>query len=193
LKGSIAESLVRQYVEDETMPSLEKEGWDYVFFMGYLPEIVPYDNLPPEQRPIQHGGKFFISKDIFPNREFLTNLRKLDKLIEHEPDGFLVKLKKTGETKPLKEAFVEFGLFGVEGYIGRSKNAKNEQLPMVDGEIEIIEVKSDKAHLQASQRKNYIKVVSNGYALRYFHVRIVSFEKNQYEIEEKLITNPKQI
>lgn len=193
VKGHISECLVRQHIEDRVIPSLKKEGWDYVFFVGYLPSIIPYDNLPPEQRPFQDGEKFFITKDIFPNREFLTNLKKLDKLIEYEPDGFLIKLKKTRETKPLREALVEFRLLGVDGFIGCHKHGKTEQLPIVNGEIEVIEVKSEKAHLQASQRKNYTKVVSNGYALRYFHVRMISFERNQFEVREKIIRNADEI
>jgi len=188
-KGDISESLVKQHIEDITIPSLKKEGWDYVFFISHLSSIIPYENLPPQKRPFQDGEKFFICKDIFPNNEFLMNLRKLDKMIGCEPDGFLIKLKETSETKPFGEALAEFRLLNVNGF----KKVKNRQLPLVNGEIEVIEVKSDKAHFQASQRKNYVKVVSNGYSLRFFHVKVISFERNQFEIVEKIIRNPDEI
>ena len=68
-----------------------------------------------------------------------------------------------------------------------------EQFPIVNGEIEVIEVKSNKAHLQAYQRKNYVRLINNGYALHFFRVRIVSFESNQFEIQEKIVKNVNEL
>lgn len=70
-------------------------------------------------------------------------------------------------------------------FIG-SEHDENEQLPIVNGEVEVIEVKSDKGDIKSYQRKDYIKLVNNGCSLRYFHVKIISFERNQFEISEKL-------
>ena len=71
------------------LPSLKKEGWDYVFFSRHLHPFFnrKYDTL-----------WFYTSKGIFPKCGLITHLRKLDKL-RREPDGFLIKLKKTGEVK----------------------------------------------------------------------------------------------
>lgn len=182
-----------------TTQSLKKEGWDYAFFREELPRnrsdgrILLYDNLGWLEG-------FFINDGLFPNHKLLSKIEKLKGLIEHKPDGFLIKLKKTGETKTLKEAFglerweVRNGLlhFAPNCFI-RFEHDGNEQVSMVDGEIEAVEVKSDKAHLQSYQRKNYIKIVNNGYALRYFTVKIVSFERNQFDIKERFIKNADEI
>ena len=192
-KGDITETLVRQHIESELIPSLKSEGWDYVFFVDFLESIIPYDDLPPEKRPYQQGEKFFISKELFPSSEFLESHRRLDGLIEGQPDGFLIKLKRTGKAKLLKEALQEFRLFGTDGFVGLSKRVKDEQIPVVNGEIDFIEVKSGKAHFQASQRKNYSRIVKSGYALRYFHVRTVSPTKHQFEIIQQVITDPNEI
>jgi hypothetical protein len=64
--------------------------------------------------------------------------------------------------------------------------------PVVEGEIEIVEVKSGTARLASNQIKSYTDVLRKGYPLRYFHVEIISFERNQFEIKEKLITDPRE-
>jgi hypothetical protein len=68
-----------------------------------------------------------------------------------------------------------------------------DKFPMIDGEIEVIEIKSDRAHLQAYQRKNYVKLIKNGYILHFFRVRIASFEDNQFEIQEKVIKDVNEL
>ena len=192
-KGAITETLVRQHIESELIPSLKREGWDFVFFVDHLESIIPYDDLPPEKRPHQQGEKFFISKELFPSSEFLEYLRRLDGLIEGQPDGFLIKFKRTGKAKLVKEALQEFRLFGKEGFVGQSKRVKDEQIPIVNGEIDLLEVKSGEAHFQSSQRKNYIKIVKSGYTLRYFHVQTVSPTKHQFEITQQVITDANEI
>jgi len=250
VKGHISECLVKQYIKENVVPSLKKEGWDYVFFNRHLhPFFNRYDSL-----------WFYTSNGIFPNRKFIANLRKLDKL-RREPDGFLIKLKKTGEMKTIKTSWSDFSDNQIRI---RPRHAWNEttiielemrcptchmlnmievkplqtsskpslwsklpdfrpskvancrlckkviaepkdvipmgrpqevtpmevnKLPIVNGEIEVIEVKSDKAHLQAYQRKNYVKLIKNGYILHFFRVRIVSFKGNQFEILEKIVKN----
>src|SRR3972149_2352670 len=98
--------------------------------------------------------RFFVANGLFPTRRFLTAFKKLIDLLENVPDGFLIKIKKTRITKPLKEAIKEFELdrwsFSTikgETVFDYSKFYKNEILPVVDGEIEGVEIKSDKATL----------------------------------------------
>jgi len=258
VKGHISEHLVRQHIEEKVIPSLEKEGWDYVFFSRHLHPFFnrSYDNL-----------WFYASKGIFPNRGFIANLRKLDKL-RREPDGFLIKLKKTGKMKTLKISSTDFneneirirlrqlrkgtiiatfekrcptcGVMNIvevkplrtsseplllklpdfrpikvencrlckkaiaepremmpmerqKDMMPTQTEPRSDKLPIVNGEIEVIEVKSDKAHLQAYQRKNYIKLVNNGFVLHFFRVRIISFERNQFEITETIVKNANEI
>ena len=64
---------------------------------------------------------------------------------------------------------------------------------MVNGEIEVVEIKSDKGFLAQNQIRSYVNVVKNGYTLRLFHVKIVSFKGNQFEIREKIIRDPNEI
>jgi hypothetical protein len=69
----------------------------------------------------------------------------------------------------------------------------NEQLPIVEGEIEIVEIKTGKAIIPSQQMISYRKVLEERYFLRFFHVNIISFEKNEFEIEEKLVTTPEEL
>lgn len=250
-KGSITESLVKQYIEKVTIPSLKKEGWEYIFFNH---------NLQSFFNQWHEFLWFYTSKGICPNDEFTSKLEKLDEL-KREPDGFLVKLKKTGKIRNLKMR-QNFRENQIRIHKSHTKNGKPiielemkcpicqslkmvqvkplqpnspwsdvpdfkpirtvnclvcktviaepkniilwsqsqesstvplDKFPEVDGEIEVIEVKSDKAHLQAKQRENYAKLTAIGYPLRFFSVKIVCFEKNQFEVKEKLFTSPNEV
>ena len=66
-------------------------------------------------------------------------------------------------------------------------------IPIVNGDIEIIEVKTGKANIPPYQQKNYRQVVKNGFTFRYFHVDIVTLNENHFEVEEKLLTNPEEV
>ena len=214
-KGVITERLVQSYIEDVVIPSVKNE-WGYAIFRRSFP--FGCDNLKSVKEYKKHmfrcsSGQFFIGNGLFPTSELLLKMEKLTKLLEHSssPDGFLFKFKKTGETKTLKQALTEFGLGGswitescgesgylrdyipehrdpISRFIG-SEHDENEQLPIVNGEAEVIEVKSGKGDVKSHQRKEHIEFVNNGYPLRYFHVEIISFERNQFEIREKFIKN----
>jgi hypothetical protein len=54
--------------------------------------------------------------------------------------------------------------------------------------VEVVEVKTGKGFLPPSQIESYTNIVKKGYRLRYFQVDIVSFERNQFEIREELVT-----
>ena len=59
--------------------------------------------------------------------------------------------------------------------------------------MELIEVKSGKGGIKPYQRENYALAVKKGYVLRLIRVKIICFDENHFEIEEKLITDPKEI
>lgn len=190
-KARITERLVRCYIEDVVIPTLRKQGWSEVIFTPFA-----WCGTEPEEE-FEWEQKFFIANGLFPTKEFLRTFIKLTRLLETVPDGFLLKVRKTERTKPLKGALKEFGLenvqsFGIRGeyWFIRSEHNENEQLPIVNGEIEVIEVKSGKSVLAPSQKRSYRKILQEGYVLRFFHVNIISFEKNEFEIEEKLLTSP---
>jgi hypothetical protein len=209
LKGRIAEKLVQYFIEKAKIPALTKKGWDYVFFRRMLPTDLTQDDLPPLRYaggPFQNiNEKFFVGHGLFPSRKLLTRIKKLSKLLEQfrneSGDGFLIKTRKTGETRTLKEALDTFGLgsfrdgsWSFEGceFVG-SEHKNDEQLPIVNGEIEIVEVKSGTGYLHSEQKECYRKILQEGYALRFFRVNIVSFKRNEFEIQEKLITSPDQL
>lgn len=194
-KGRITERLIRCYIDDVLIPTLRKQGWDDAIFAPQGDSMSEGSEMWSEMEV-----RFLVANGLFPTRRFLTSFKKLTNLLENLPDGFLIKIKKTGITKPLKEAIKEFKLDGWsyhnekgEPIFDYSRFDKNEILPVVDGEIEVVEVKSDKATLPARQKRSYGNILREGYVLRFFHVNIVSFEKNEFEIEEKLLTSPNEL
>lgn len=201
-KARLTERLVKRYIEKVLIPALREEGWDQIIFTPHAwfgDEIEQNKNRPKHMQIFWNlEKKFFIANGLYPTEELLKSFKKLTKLLENTPDGFLVKLRKTEQTKRLKEALEEFGLQGGGWSVGEysyfpSEHDSNEQLPIVEGEIEIVEIKTGKAIIPSHQMISYRKVLEERYALRFFHVNIISFEKNEFEIEEKLVTTPEEL
>jgi len=200
LKGQIAEKLVKSYIEHVLIPALQKE-WDIVIFTPHAwfgDEVEENKNRPEYLRIFwQHEEKFFIANKLFPTQVFLNRFKRLTKLLENVPDGFIIKMKNTGKFKCLKEALNEFNLsYGWEdnGYaFNQSEHKDNELLTIVEGDIEIVEVKCDKSNIPPHQKKSYRNVITGGYALRFLHVDLCLFTRNEFEIDEKLITDPDDV
>jgi len=210
-KARITKRLVEHYFEENLVPRLKKEGWDFIILTSYawfsFQEI---DNFINER-------VFFLYNGLLPTPKLLRSFEKLTETLENAPDGFLVKLKNTGKSKSLKTGIAEMGMkfvsysFGAHSYsevnnlkklgyaIERGlsfdvdKHDQNELLPIVDGEIEVVEVKTGKSNLPPNQKRSYSKIIQEGYVLRFFHVNIISFENNEFEIEEKVITSPTEL
>ena len=70
-----------------------------------------------------------------------------------------------------------------------SKMKNDSQL----AEIEIIEVKTDRGRLSRVQKDEYAKLVKNGYPLRLFHVGIVSFDNDNFEVKHKLVRDVNEV
>jgi len=198
-KGRITERLIECYINDVLIPTLRKQGWDEAIFSPHAwfgDEIEENKHRPDKWKlfPVHMEVRFLVTKGLFPTRQFLTVFKKLTNLLENAPDGFLIKIKKTRKTKPLKEAIKEFQLdrWVVSSCDYRERD-ENEILSVVDGDIEVVEIKSDKATLPSRQKRSYENILREGYVLRFFHVNIVSFEKNEFEIEEKLLTAPNEL
>ena len=195
LKGKIAEMLVHRYIEKVSIPSL-KDKWDEAIFTPiawFGDEEEQNKNRPPFSRIYwKHEEKFFISKNLYPTPDFLGKFKLLTKTLENVPDGFLFKIKEMDGFKTLKEALVEFNLsdywedFGYT--FNRKERSDDQQFAIIDGEIEIVEVKSDESNLPPHQRQSYTAVLNEGFALRFFHVDLSTFAKNEFEVSEKLIT-----
>jgi len=194
-KARITERLVECYVNDVLVSKLKKEGWDDVLYTSHAWFAYPNEKIEFFKNL---EIRLFIANRLFPTKEFLEGFKKLTRLLENVPDGFLIKLKKTGKTKSLKEALQESGLsyhsWSFGGYrFDRMEHDENELLPVVNGEIEVIEIKSGKSVLPPSQKRSYRNILQEGYVLRFFHVNIISFKNNDFEIEEKIIRNPNEL
>jgi hypothetical protein len=109
-------------------------------------------------------------------------------LLANNPDGFLIKMKRTKISKTTIEAIKEFELTSDEESISEEwvfqKLDKNRMLSVVNGTIEVVEVKTEKSKCNPLQTSSYRTTIKNGYPLRLFNVDLSSFI-----IKEKLIVN----
>ena len=128
----------------------------------------------------------FLEKGVFPDSKLYKKTLKLLSILDVATDGILFKLKKTGKMIVAKKAF--------SGVKDRFRETEiSEKIPVVSGEIEVIEIKSDKAFMMPHQKEAYRKVVENGFLFRYFHVNIISLKENQFEIWENVIQNAEEL
>lgn len=193
-KGKITEMLVRRYIEKVLVNALKEEGWDQIIFTpnAWFGDEIEQNKNRPEHMQIfwKFEEELFVRNSLCPTKELLKSFKRLASLLENTPDGFLAKLRKTTQTKQLKDTFKDLGLKN-RGW--SSDHEDKELLPIVEGEIEIVEIKTGKAIIPSHQMISYRKVLDEKYALRFFHVNIISFEKNEFEIEEKLVTTPEEL
>ena len=56
-----------------------------------------------------------------------------------------------------------------------------------DGELEIIEIKTENAKMTRNQKNGYLEALSQGYKIRHFRVDTDSFNKNRFHIIESVI------
>ena len=176
LKGTISETLIKQYIGEEVIPRLLDE-WDRVFFTNFP---IPY----------------LMSKGLFPEISLRNKMKLLVETLKNAPDGYIIKLRNTPNRITLKEALTKIGLSGSFRGSWRNrdeiitvgfKQDENEELSIVNGEIEIVEIKSDKGSLKTHQKQQYHQAIQKGIHLRFFHVNIISFINNEFEITEKQI------
>ena len=192
---------------------MEKEGWDKVLFSQNIPIRIPA--RPQEELP-SHKQEYYsdrfrdikiilLSKEVYPTQELLEMCEQVNSLLKHIPDGFLFKLKGIGQVKPMKDIVSEVGVSEWRWTWKNDYEKINEikfstkqlddskETPIVTGEIETIEVKSDKGRLSSVQKDDYINLVKNGYPLRLFHVEIVSFDNNHFEVKQKLMRTVNEV
>lgn len=221
-KGRITESLVRYYISENLIPRLKEEkGWTDVFFgklesplnriekellqgnTQAVKEMEEWNRGYYLDRPkdiISEINKAFLCKKIFPNQQLLDNCLKLLMVLGVSTDGMIFKTKrinkKISKQKALSTINENYNRVNLETNIPVNyvdKDDLPEKIPLVDGDIEIIEVKSGNARIPLHQIEDYQKAIENGFFLRYFHVNIISFKDNMFELKEKLITNPREV
>ena len=212
-KGHITENLTRCYIRDVLVPKLEKEGWDKVIFMQNIPMRIhtrPLGELSSDKQEYYHD-KFMnikiilLSKEVYPTQELLEMCEQVNSFLKHIPDGFLFKLKRIGKMMQMKDIVSEVGISRWfwkwenqyekidEVQFSTEKVDYSKEFPVVTGEIETVEVKSDKGELSRIQKDEYANLVKNGYPLRLFHVEIVSFDNNHFEVKQKLIRTVNEV
>jgi hypothetical protein len=94
-----------------------------------------------------------------------------------------MKLRETGATKTLRERTCPLG---ATLRLNRAyKRGDQLEFPVVDGELEVVEVKCGRqARLSSKQKATYNTLIAKGVFLRMIQVRIVSFDLNQFLVEE---------
>lgn len=131
--------------------------------------------------------KIFLERGVFPEANFFDKTLKLLSLLTNAPDGIIFKLNKTGVDLSSYNYIKLFSKWNWKIFDGLELQALLREIPVVSGEMEVIEIKADRAFIMPHQAESYKKVIAEGYPLRYFHVTFISFEKNQFEIKEKLV------
>lgn len=198
-KGRRGEAVVKSHIDEKLIPNLKaKEGWDIVTYCS----IDSFQHSAPGTGVISEAFAFLAS-EVIPTQKLFDDFRELARTLNNTHDGFLLKLKKTGAFKSLRDGLSQLGVqLPIPNYRSLIVNHNvvvlrlneegdlSRQLPVVDGDIEFVEIKADRGWFRPSQIQNYNDALKLGFALRFFWVRFLSFEENKYEITEKLITDP---
>ena len=178
-QASVTERLVGNFIEDMIIPELKHQGWGEAIYTQGQGFKIFYDENELQKPKCRQGVwdnyvyDFLIENGLYPTEKFMRTLKKLISLLKHSPDGYLLKFSKTGKLKSIK----------------KHSDTESKLLPIVNGEIELVEVKSGKARLFAGQKEDYCNALSEKFVLRFYHVDVISFEKNEFEIEEKIISS----
>jgi len=126
----------------------------------------------------------FLRQAIYPDSALLQKVLKLFATMDVATDGILFKVRKTGDLISKKS-----GLSRLTPDVESMKGLPS-RIPIVSGEVEIVEVKANKARIPFWQQKAYAKAIRNGCPLHYFHVEILSLDDNDFNLTEKIITDP---
>ncbi len=99
-------------------------------------------------------------------------------------DGLLLKLRETGRARKLKGSECP-GIAGLRIDASR-RNGDVLEFPVVDGDLEVFEIKCGRqAKLMARQKETYNNLIAKDVPLRMVKVRIVSFDRNKFLVEER--------
>jgi len=189
LKGSIGEHLARSFIRNTLAPKLvEEEEWNHV--------LLSHNDY--KQRPKAWNEKLF-SFDRFREDFFAHGFYATRKLLSKyaivvgvlmrnhcTPDGLLLKLRERGQTRKLKKNTHPSN----SKFKPRTSRKSGEvfKFPLVDGDIEVVEIKCGRnAKLMKKQKETYNNLIGKGVPLRMVEVRIVSFDRNRFLVEERKI------
>ena len=182
-KGRLCEELAMDYIREIFIPELkEKEKWQHVLVTK---QFIIFQKINNEVYIDKEQAKMdFFLHGLYPSKRLLRKLIEINRILSLEsciPDGILAKLNNTGEMERLSNTISR-------SYLPPEIRKKDViDLPIVDGEIEILEIKSKKSPLRAKQKLVYNALIMKGFPLRLFKVHMISFDQNRFAIREKRI------
>jgi hypothetical protein len=191
LKGMIGEHLARSYIRNKLARKIiDEEGWNHV---------VLSNNDYKLHRRVWNQTLF--SFDLYREDFLVHGFCACSKLLARyaevvgvllrshcSPDGLLFKLREVGEKKKLnKDSFPAIAKLRFDP---DNMNGGSLEFPVVEGDLEVLEIKCGRhAKLIEKQKETYDKLITKGVPLRVIEVRIVSFDSNQFLVEERKFQN----
>ncbi len=186
LKGVIGEHLARSFIRNTLAPKLvEEEKWDHVVFSrnDYKQSLKAWNE---KLFSYDHFREDFYVHGFYANRQLLRRYAMVVGVLARNhctPDGLLLKLREKGSKRRVRK---NTGLF--DSWV-RNKSEKHDDVAeyaVVDGDMEVVEIKCGRsAKLMKKQKETYNDLVWNGVPLRMVEVRIVSFDRNKFLVQER--------
>lgn len=185
-KGRLCEELAMDYIREIFIPELRKrEKWQHIFVMKQAIFRKVEDNVYFFDE--EEAKRDFFLFGVYPSRKLLNKFTYISRALSLEhcfTDGLIVKLNETGKTKRLQDPISRLRL------PPEIRDKDVTDLPIVDGKIEILEIKSRKSPLRAKQKSVYNSLIMKGFPLRLFHVHMISFDENKFTVEERRVDEP---
>ncbi len=186
LTGVIGEHLARSFIRRKLAPDLAREeGWHHVVLSNNDYKL----HSKMRTKKLFSFTPFktdFLQQGFYATTKLLARYAEVAGVLTHHhctPDGLLMKLRKTGPTKKLQTRTCPLG--ARLRLDGPSQPGDHLEFPVVDGELEVVEIKCGRqARLSNKQKETYNTLIAKGVFLRMVQVRIVSFDRNRFLVEE---------
>lgn len=187
LKGVVGEHLARSFVRNRLARKIiDEEGWTHVVLSNNdykLHTRVWNESLFNFDRYRED----FLVHGFYANTRLLARYSEVVSVLLQNhcsPDGVLMKLRENGEKKSLKkDSCPRIASLRLD-----PENEHGEALtfPVVDGDFEVLEIKCGRhAKLMGKQKETYNNLIAKGVPVRMVKVKIVSFDSNQFLVEER--------
>lgn len=188
LKGLIGEHLARSFIRNTLSPKLaQEEKWDHVVFIrniykqiikAWNHKLFSYDNFRED---------FFVH-GFYANRQLLSKYAMVVGVLARNhctPDGLLLKLREKGGKRRVRKNTLLLDTW----LIKKPGRRDVSEYPVVDGELEVVEIKCGRnAKLMKKQKEIYNDLIWKDVPLRMVEVRIVSFDRNRFLVQERIFT-----
>ncbi len=185
LKGVIGEHLARSFIRNTLSRKIvEAEKWDHVVFNRnddkqnfkvWNEKLFSYDRFRED----------FYAHGFYANRQLLSKYAMVLGVLARNhctPDGLLLKLREKGSKRKVRK-----NTLLLDTWLRKKSERRDvSEYPVVDGELEVVEIKCGRnAKLMKKQKETYNDLVWKGVPLRMVEVRIVSFDRNKFLVQER--------